>query len=425
MLAVAIFLALIALLWLWLLFSPAHRATFTDLLNSTTTLPTPARPWPAVTVIVAARNEAEMLPQTMPTICRQNYPDLRVLLVDDQSDDNSAGVIANLTAQHANLTAIRAADRPAGWMGKCWAIQQGIDHLKAADAARLANDSQPSSLLLFTDADILHHPQAIRQAASFLIDRKLDMISLMPRCICATPIERLGVGGLMTLLALMFPNGWANDHEKKWAALACGAFILIRPEAYAKVGGHGCVRGSMIEDVNLARALKRSGARVAVHNTRDLISTRMYESFSDLWEGLTKNAYAGMEYQPRKFWVGLPISAIVSVFPPIYFLLTFAWALHSKLPLAWAACGLATVINLCIIVIHRRTTRHLNFPAWYGLTLPVSSALYNLIAIDSVFQHHFRGGNAWKGRRYNREMLLNQSLDDNGESNQQAEHIGV
>src|SRR5438132_6260235 len=111
-----ILLCLNALLWLWLLFSPAHRATFIDLLNASTEPPPPSEPLPTVVVIVAARNEAAMLPQTIPTLCRQDYPSLRVILVDDQSDDDSPRVLEALRREYANLIAIRASDRPAGWI---------------------------------------------------------------------------------------------------------------------------------------------------------------------------------------------------------------------------------------------------------------------------------------------------------------------
>jgi hopene-associated glycosyltransferase HpnB len=399
-LAFLILLLLIALLWLWLLVSPAHRATFTDCLDSCTE--SPRAPLPPVCVILAARNEAAMLPRTIPTICRQEYPQLPVIVVDDQSDDDTPRVLEQLKRENPNLITIRATDRPEGWIGKCWAIQQGVEC--ARNLRSEISDLRP--LLLFTDADILYHPRAVHHAVAHLLAHNLDMLSLMPRCICETPIERLGVGGLISLLTQLFPTGWANDPNKKWSALACGAFMLVRPDAYARIGGHACVKRELIEDMNLAKHLKQSGARVAIRNTRDLIATRMYETFADLWEGLTKNAYAGMEYQPRRFWVGLLVAILVSVLPPIYLALAIAWAMHSRTSPAFAACGLAFLINLFMILIHARCVRHLKLPFFYAFTLPLSATLYSMIVIDSVLQHHFRGGNVWKGRRYDREMLL-------------------
>src|SRR5256885_9195147 len=106
-LAFLVLLSLIALLWLWLLLSPAHRATFTDRLDSSTESPAPQIPLPDVCVILAARNEARMLPKTIPTICRQEYPELRVIVVDDQSDDDTPGILEDLKREHPNLLTIR------------------------------------------------------------------------------------------------------------------------------------------------------------------------------------------------------------------------------------------------------------------------------------------------------------------------------
>src|SRR5690349_386947 len=125
-LAFLILLSLVALLWLWLLLSPAHRATFTDRLDSTTESPA-QHPLPPVCVVLAARNEAAILPKTIPTICRQDYPDLRVIVVDDQSDDDSPRILEQLKGEHPNLISIRGVERPKGWVGKCWAIQQGVE----------------------------------------------------------------------------------------------------------------------------------------------------------------------------------------------------------------------------------------------------------------------------------------------------------
>ena len=396
-----VLLGLIALLWLWLLISPAHRATIADCLNSSAPIALANDALPPVVVIVAARNEAAMLPKTIPTICRQDYPNFRVILIDDQSEDQSPRLIEQLCLEHPNLTAIRAPDRPSGWMGKCWAIQQGVEHWKTLHSSV----STSNDLLLFTDADSLFHPLAVKQAIAHLLDRKLDMLSLIPRCICVGPVEIIGVAGLMSILTQIFPLGWVNDPKKKSAALACGAFILVRREPYEAIGGHTSVRSEMIEDVNLARNLKRSGAIIGLRNTRDLISGRMYEGFSDLWEGLTKNAYAGMEYQPRKLWVGLLVGMLVAVLPPFYFLGALIWALRSNAAAAWVSCGLALVINVSMICIHARGMRPLRLPQFYALTLPLSVAFYNLIAIESARQHHFGGGNTWKGRTYDRNML--------------------
>jgi glycerol-3-phosphate acyltransferase PlsY len=113
-----------------------------------------------------------------------------------------------------------------------------------------------------------------------------------------------------------------------------------------------------------------------------------------------------MEYQPHKFWVGLIVGLLVAVLPPVYLIVTILWAVRARTNASWTALALACVINICIVIVHARTTRHLKLPWYHALFMPISAALYTLIAATSFWQHHFGGGNVWKGRRYRREMLL-------------------
>jgi hopene-associated glycosyltransferase HpnB len=403
--AFIILLCLLALLWTWLAISPARRRSFDTLLNSDTPFSEPAPGSGRITAIVPARNEADMLPRTIPSLCTADHPDLHVIVVDDQSDDASVQVLESLKRSHSNLTVVFGKPRPQGWTGKCWAVQQGVDAATPPPAADSDSPSPGEPLYLFTDADIVFHPLALQRGLQLMHVQNLDMLSLFPRPVFGQPVERLAMSGLVSMLSLMFPIGRVNDPTHP-AALAAGGFILIRSSAYHRIGGHACVRGEMIEDVNLARRLKAAGMRIHCRHTRDLCTTRMYEGFADVWEGLAKNAYAGMEYQPHKFWVGLIIGLIAAVLPPLYLLAGLGWAWRTGSASAWMAISLALWINLCILHIHRRTIRHLRLPWYHSLLLPVSAALYSIIACFSAWQHHHGGGNAWKGRRYERKMLL-------------------
>ena len=386
-------LSFVALVWLAIALSPAHRATFRHLLMADTPVEG-GGPLPPVSIVVPARNEAPVLSATVPTYCTQDYPDVQVVLVNDQSEDDSAAVLARLRADHANLTVIDATPRPDGWCGKPWAVTQGVAAARA-------------DWLLFTDADCHFHPRVTRQAVRFMQANDLDLLSLVPQMTFGSAVERVGLAGLVTVLAMMFPVGWANDPKRTSLALAAGGFILVRRSAYEKTGGHAAVKSQLIEDVNLARKMKAEGAKVHVRFTPDLVSTRMYEGWGDLWEGLAKNAYAGMEYQPHKFWVGIVVGLLVSVLPPAYLLASVLWAAAApESRAAQAAVVLASLINLLIVLVHLRAVRFLRLPLWHALLMPLSAGLYTLIAISSAWQHHYRGGNLWKGRRYTREMLL-------------------
>ncbi|HEX2970790.1 MAG TPA: glycosyltransferase, partial [Tepidisphaeraceae bacterium] len=253
----------------------------------------------------------------MPTICRQDYPDLRGVLVDDQSDDGSSEVIAQLQSAHPNLTVVHGTSRPAGWHGKQWAVKQGVDRAKTDhDSLNLDGMECPSSrvepgcpqpgsdqYLLFTDADIIFHPQVVRQAILAMQARRLEMLSLLPQLILGSASERLALAGAMALISALFPLSRANSPKSR-LALAAGGFILIRRDVYERVGGHASVKSEMIEDLSLARVLKSAGVRMQTLFTCDLLYTRMYNGLADLWEGLSKNAFAGLNYSLWKYFAG-------------------------------------------------------------------------------------------------------------------------
>lgn len=401
-----ILLSLLALLWAWLALSPTFAWAFrypinadTDAAKACEEFPAPADrarvpegEWPAVTMIVPARNEAPVLEATIPTLCRQDYPDVRVILIDDQSDDDSPRILEKLREAHPNLTILHGSPRPEGWCGKPWAVTQAV---------REAN----TQWLLLTDADCFFHPRAVRQSMALAKAGGFDLVSFFPQITFGSTIERIGLSGLATVLHLIMPMKWANDPAKP-LALVAGGFMLVRREVYDKVGGHEAVKAHLIEDVNLGRNIKASGARIHARLTDDLVSTRMYEGAADLWEGLAKNAYAGMEYQPRKFWVGQVITLIAAVFAPVYFVVTLVRALHTHAFSDWILFGLASVIVIAQVVVHSRATRHLRLPFWHVFSLPISAAIYGLISATSAWQNHFGGGNLWKGRRYDRQLLL-------------------
>ena len=385
-----ILLSIIALLWLILFLSPAHKVFFRQTLDAHTLQPDPAA-WPSVTIVVPARNEAAMLPRTVPTMCRQDYPGLRVIVVDDGSDDDSPQILERLRSEHPNLTVVRAADRPAGWVGKPWAVMQGVEHVPPG-----------TELLLFTDADIEFHPQAVRQAVRLLAAGPYDLVSLFPQLIFSCTSERVGLTGLVTVLALGYPAGVVNNPKSK-QALAAGGFILVRRSAYESVGGHAAVKDQVIEDINLARAIKSAGHTLHIRLTDDLLTTRMYEDLADLWEGLSKNAYAGVNHRPDKFVAGSILALIVAVLPPVYFVASLIAALSTypqTPPALWAVVALSAGINLLMYGIHRRTVRHFRLPAWHAWLMPASLGFYQIIAAHSVYQHLFKGGAMWKGRRY-------------------------
>ncbi|HEX8913638.1 MAG TPA: glycosyltransferase [Humisphaera sp.] len=406
--ALIVLLSLLAAGWVALWLSPAHRVGFREVLDADASASAAADPaaLPRVTVMAPARNEAGVLPETVPTYCGQSYPNLAVVVVDDQSDDATPAVLERLRAEHPGLRVVRTAERPAGWVGKTWAVASGVEAVRAAggpaDAGTVPGPG-PDEVYVFTDADCAFHPNAVATVVRVMRERDADLLSVLPRMQFGPACEKLGLPGLVTVLSMVFPLGKVNDPASP-LALAAGGFIAVKRSAYERAGGHEAVRHHVVEDVNLARLVKQSGGRLDTRLTRDLVSTRMYDGWGEMWEGLSKNAYAGMDFQPRKFWVGLVVGTLMMVLPPVYLLGTGAWVLAGLLtntptPLGWVAFVLSIVVVAAQAAVHGRTTRHMGLPAYHALLMPASVAFYLTVACASAYQHHFRGGTVWKGRK--------------------------
>ena len=239
-------LGLIAALWAWLWASPMHRVAFRDVLDADQDPRPVGGELPRVTLIAPARNEAPVLPVTVPTYCSQGYPNLHVLIVDDQSDDDTPAVLASLAARFPNLRTLRTRERPAGWLGKTWAVASGVAYVRAASADQPAGAATGESIgagaadgeiYCFTDADCAFHPGAVATTVRVMRETGADVLSVLPRMEFTPACEKVGLPGLVTVLAILFPLGRVNDPASP-LALAAGGFILFRRAAYERVGGH-------------------------------------------------------------------------------------------------------------------------------------------------------------------------------------------
>ncbi|MBO0802211.1 MAG: glycosyltransferase, partial [Nocardiopsaceae bacterium] len=265
--------------------------------------PTPGA-WPDVVAVVPARNEAGILPVTLPTLLAQEYPGgFRVILVDDGSDDGTGTLAAELgekvlaagagwQGKHrgAELTVLPGRPRPAGWVGKVWAMSQGF-------AAVDTDNSNKNGYVLFTDADIAWTPGALRRlvAAAETDDRQL--LSQMVLLRAETAWEKHIVPAFVYFFAQLYPFRRVSDPRAKTAAGA-GGCQLIKREALEKAGGLEPVKGALIDDVALASLLKRDGNRIWLGLTTEITSARPYPKLADLWNMVARSAYYQLRYNP-------------------------------------------------------------------------------------------------------------------------------
>ena len=230
----------------------------------------PDRP-PLVSVVVPARNEELTLGTCLSSLVGQDGVSYEIIVVDDGSSDRTRNIAESFSA----VRVIAAGDLPAGWGGKVNACRAG------ANAAR-------GELLLFTDADTIHHPGSLARAVEEMRAAKADLLSYSPEQEVGSLVERVLMPLIFAELACAYKPKEVSDPSSP-AAAANGQYLLVTRSAYDSVGGHVAFAGDLLEDVALARATKNAGYRLLFRYGGGLVRTRMYRSWPQMREGWTKN----------------------------------------------------------------------------------------------------------------------------------------
>jgi hopene-associated glycosyltransferase HpnB len=345
----------------------------------------PSRPAPAVVAVIAARDEAEALPLALPSMLGQDYPDLRVVLVDDHSTDGTAEVARRLAREarrEDRLGVIPAAERPPGWSGKVHAMASGV--------AAIATAGEKPPWLLFTDADIRHRQGSIRSLVAHAEHQGFDMVSVMVRLRTEGFWERLLIPPFVYFFQLLYPFRRIRDPRSRVYG-AAGGCVLVARALLERAGGLERIRGALIDDVNLGRILKQAGGRTWLGFDPGIESIRSYPALADVWRMVARSAFDQLGYSYALTALVVIAILLVLVSPP----LVLVAALAAGAPAAASAAAGAWLLSSLAIL---PAVRHQRVPAAYAATLPLASFLYALMTAGSAWNHFVGRGGRWKGR---------------------------
>jgi hopene-associated glycosyltransferase HpnB len=320
-----------------------------------------------VSVIIPARDEEAVIGQAVASLRPWH-----VIVVDDHSSDRTAVVAAEAGAE-----VIQAGPLPAGWSGKLWAISEGLK--KAATAA--------PDYFLFTDADIVHGPNAVAELVARAEASHLDLVSLMVKLRCRSLAETLLIPAFVFFFFMLYPPNWVARRKSRTAA-AAGGCILIRPSALDRIGGIASIRGEIIDDCALARAVKRTGGGpIWLGLTNDSSSIRDYATFAEIRSMISRTAFAQLHHSALLLIATILGMAIIYLAPPLLLL--------TRHPLA-AVFGLAAWALMCIA--YSPTLRFYGRSIAWAPLLPLVALFYISATIDSALSYWSGRGGVWKGR---------------------------
>lgn len=340
--------------------------------------------WPLVSVVVAARDEADTIGAGLRSLLAQDYPRLELVLVDDRSQDGTGAAVERLVAAAAGthphgVRRLRIDALPEGWLGKT--------HAQARGAALAGGD-----WLLFADADVRLAPNAIRAAVARASAEGSDHLGLLPRFDAPGGARRHLVLAFETAFALLLTlllRPWLAPDPRAATTLGIGAFGLFRREAYLRAGGHDAVRLRADDDLALARSVKAAGGRSQVVFAPELARVTWYPGLRAAVRGLEKNAFAGMRYAPS-------LVALVSVGLLTTHVLPYLALLVGSPMARLGGAGVALVVLAVYVWYGRRAAT----PGWYAFLHPFSVSVLVLALVRSTLLALWRGGIEWRGTRY-------------------------
>ncbi len=369
--------------------------------------PESAAQFPKFSVIVPAYNEAENIRDCAIAILEStplSVENLEVLIVDDRSTDDTLA-IAQTLQQHLNdprLKILAGQPRPTNqyWAGKNWACAQAVQ-IATGD------------FLLFIDADVRLKPGASETAIATAETEKIDLFTCMPALVCECFAEWLVQPIMFNHLAVCLDFTAVNDPSKTDSAFAGGPFMLFRRSGYEKIGGHEAVAGEIVEDVELAKRIKRAGLKLGLYSGPNLASVRMYRSWSALWEGWTKNLYLaanrswGLMFYMAAIklflypmpWLVLAILLANGDFAKILAISNYQLPITNyQLPITWLTICLSLIVIWQQYNLRRWGAQMSECPTKYWWLGGLGGALVAAIAIGSAIKTETGWGWTWRGR---------------------------
>lgn len=330
---------------------------------------------PSISLIFAARDEEEKLPTALATLAALDFPHLEIIAVDDRSQDASGRILDDFAAAHLGFRTLHVAEIPDGWLGKTHALQMGFE-------------ASSGEWLLFTDADVRFKPDVIRRAVTLAQEHKLDHLTLL----CNVEMHGFWEKTLITFFGLAFhlaTDAYRVSNPNSRAYVGVGAFQLLRRSTYEAIGTHQRLAMEVVDDMKLAKLVKRSGFRSCVAIAQEFVIVRWHAGAGNVIRGVTKNFFAAFGYNLAFAAAALAGMLLLNVVP---FFAVFAG--HGWIRILSAiAVAVALGMHASVDVVNRVSPL-------YALTHPIGAVLFCYMIARSVAVTLWQGGVTWRGTFY-------------------------
>lgn len=326
-----------------------------------------------ITVLIPARNEALTIADTLSAL-KQQGDGLNVILVDDQSTDNTAELAKSTHLE--KLKIISGTELEKGWSGKLWALEQGRQHVK-------------TPYLILLDADIVLEKNLIPIVLEKVKNEQLQMLSLMAFLKMESFWEKLLMPAFVFFFKLLYPFHLSNKPDS-WIAAAAGGFIFIETKVLEELNGFNCIKDTLIDDCSLAKQVKQKGHKIWTGMTHSAISIRSYDTLASIWHMVIRTAYTQLFYSPLLLLLCAALMVAAFALPVLALV-------QSQYPILISGLFILGLQVFCYLP----TLRYYSMNLLYAFTLPLIGVLYLVMTWNSAYRYYFAKGTNWKGRYYN------------------------
>lgn len=336
---------------------------------------------PRVSIVIAGRNEERDIERGIDSLLALDYPALELIAVDDRSTDRTGEILDHRAAADPRLKVVHVTELPPHWLGKNHAM-----HLGAAQAT--------GDYLLFTDADCVFDPSAVRRGVGYLERTGFDHLCLLPECRMPSWLLEAFVT-TFSIFFTIYLRPWEAKDPQSSAFCGVGAFNLIRRATYQAIGGHEPIRMRPDDDIMLGKLLKKHGFRQDVMLGRGSVWVPWYATVDELIVGLEKNAFAGVDYSLAMVFGGTTAMFLLNVWPFVGACLPLGWA-----QLLYALAAGLLLVNFVATAVNGGTRW------WLAPLFPVAVMLFIYIQFRATFLTYWNGGIRWRDTLYPLDELM-------------------
>jgi glycosyltransferase involved in cell wall biosynthesis len=335
---------------------------------------------PSVSILFAARDEADKLPGALDTFLALDYPRYEVIAVDDRSEDGTGPIIESAARKDSRLKSVRVTSLPSGWLGKPHALQKAYEH-------------STGEWLVFTDADVHFAPDLLRRSIALAEKNQWDHLTLLGAPVMLTFGEKI-IMTFFGMALLMATRPWTTSNPRSGGYFGVGAFQMMRRSAYEKMGTHRRLAMEVVDDMKLGKLAKEAGFRSGVAKGGDDVSVHWHAGVGNIIRGTTKNFFAGSGY--RLWLVCFQIFGLLLMFdfPVVALIFVHGWA---RLFAAIAA-GVPLILAGGVALEFRASPL-------YALAYPIGALIFTWMLLRSTIVTLRQGGITWRETFYSLEEL--------------------